>query len=158
MMSKSLIEPSAASLWCDEMRRVPPVGAPSSAITADCIPECEMESQQQPDSLEDTADETDDERQLDRRFPSSSGRVTGTFLCANTGNNGYSGDRYSGNNGYSGQKTPDNAILFTVSGITAIADKKMEIFIRMTFFHCSSLQCSHCSEEVVIFATKLIDK
>ena len=85
MMSKSLIEPSAASLWCDEMRRVPPVGAPSSAITADCIPECEMESQQQPDSLEDTADETDDERQLDRRFPSSSGRVTGTILCANSG-------------------------------------------------------------------------
>ena len=87
MMSKSLIEPSAASasLWCDEMRRVPPVGAPSSAITADCIPECEMESQQQPDSLEDTADETDDERQLDRRFPSSSGGVTGTFLCANSG-------------------------------------------------------------------------
>ena len=89
MMSKSLIEPSAASasLWCDEMRRVPPVGAPaSSAITADCIPECEMESQQQqPDSLEDTADETDDERQLDRRLPSSSGRVTGTSLCASSG-------------------------------------------------------------------------
>ena len=40
-----------------------------------------------------------------------------------TGNDRYSGDRYSGNDGYSGLKTPDDAILFTVSGITAIADK-----------------------------------
>ena len=40
-----------------------------------------------------------------------------------TGNDGYSGDRYSGNDGYSGQNPPDDAILFTVSGITAIADK-----------------------------------
>ena len=40
-----------------------------------------------------------------------------------TDNNGYSGDRYSGNDGYSGLNPPDDAILFTVSGITAIADK-----------------------------------
>ena len=51
-----------------------------------------------------------------------------------TGNDGYSGDRYSGNDGYSGLYPPDDAILFTVSGITAIADKKLEIFIKMTFF------------------------
>ena len=41
----------------------------------------------------------------------------------NTGNDGYSGDRYSGNDGYSGLNPPDDAILFTVIGITAIADK-----------------------------------
>ena len=46
----------------------------------------------------------------------------------NTGNNGYSGDRYSGNDRYSGPKPPDDAILFTVSGITAIADKKFGDF------------------------------
>ena len=40
-----------------------------------------------------------------------------------TVNDGYSGDRYSGNDGYSGLNPPDGAILFTVSGITAIADK-----------------------------------
>ena len=40
-----------------------------------------------------------------------------------TGNDGYSGDRYSGNDGYSGLNPLDDAILFTVSGITAIADK-----------------------------------
>ena len=43
-----------------------------------------------------------------------------------TGNDGYSGDHYSGNDGYSGLNPPDDAILFTVSGITAIADKKLE--------------------------------
>ena len=47
-----------------------------------------------------------------------------------TGNDRYSGDRYSGNDGYSEPKPPDNAILFTVSGITAIADKKLEILIK----------------------------
>ena len=47
-----------------------------------------------------------------------------TQLYFNTGNDGYSGDRYSGNDGYSGLNPPDDAILFTVSGITAIADKK----------------------------------
>ena len=45
-----------------------------------------------------------------------------------TGNDVYSGDPYSGNDRYSGPKPPDDAILFTVSGITAIADKKMTIF------------------------------
>ena len=47
----------------------------------------------------------------------------------NTGNDGYSGDRYSGNDGYSGLNPPDDAILFTVSGITAVADKKLKILI-----------------------------
>ena len=47
-----------------------------------------------------------------------------------TGNDVYSGDRYSGNDRYSGPKPPDDAILFTVSGITAIADKKLEILIQ----------------------------
>ena len=42
-----------------------------------------------------------------------------------TDNDGYSGDRYCGNDGYSGLNPPDDAILFTVSGITAIADKKL---------------------------------
>ena len=51
-----------------------------------------------------------------------------------TGNNGYSGDRYSGNDGYSGLNPPDDAILFTVSGITAIADKIFGNFIKMTIF------------------------
>ena len=49
---------------------------------------------------------------------------------ASTDNDGYSGDRYSGNDGYSGLNPPDDAILFTVSGITAIADKKLEILIK----------------------------
>ena len=41
-----------------------------------------------------------------------------------TGNDVFSGDHYSGNDGYSGLNPSDDAILFTVSGITAIADKK----------------------------------
>ena len=45
-----------------------------------------------------------------------------------TGNDVYSGDLYSGNDGYSGLNPPDDAILFTVSGITAIADKKFGDF------------------------------
>ena len=45
-----------------------------------------------------------------------------------TDNDGYSGDRYSGNDGYSGLNPPDDAILFTVSGITAITDKKIGDF------------------------------
>ena len=53
---------------------------------------------------------------------------TSVFPC--TGNNGYSGDRYSGNDGYSGLNPPDDAILFTVSGITAIADKILRILIK----------------------------
>ena len=51
-----------------------------------------------------------------------------------TGNDRYSGDGYSGIDRYSGTKNPDDAILFTVSGITAITDKKFKIFIKMTFF------------------------
>ena len=47
-----------------------------------------------------------------------------------TDNDGYSGDRYSGNDGYSRLNPPDDAILFTVNGITAIADKKFEILMK----------------------------
>ena len=42
----------------------------------------------------------------------------------NTGNDRYSGHGYSGIDRYSGTKTPDDAILFTVSGITAIVEQK----------------------------------
>ena len=44
-------------------------------------------------------------------------------LKGTTVNDVYSGDRYSGNDRYSGLNPSDDAILFTVSGITAIADK-----------------------------------
>ena len=39
-----------------------------------------------------------------------------------TVNDRYSGDRFSGNDGFSGTKTPDDAILFTVSGITVLVE------------------------------------
>ena len=45
-----------------------------------------------------------------------------------TGNDRYSGHGYSGIDRYSGTKTPDDAILFTVSGITAIVDQKIQKF------------------------------
>ena len=51
-----------------------------------------------------------------------------------TGNDGYSGNPYSGNDGYSGLNPPDDTILFTVCGITAIADKKLEILIKKIDF------------------------
>ena len=56
------------------------------------------------------------------------------YLNTSTDNDGYSGDRYSGNDGYSGLNPPDDAILFTVSGITAIADKYLEILMKMIDF------------------------
>ena len=63
--------------------------------------------------------------------------MCGTYVSEykqNTGNDVYSGDRYCGNDGFSETKPPDHAILFTVSGITAIADKKigdfLEFFLR----------------------------
>merc|ERR1719471_2851665 len=37
-------------------------------------------------------------------------------------------DRYSGIDRYSGTKNPDDAILFTVSGITAIVEQKFRKF------------------------------
>ena len=46
----------------------------------------------------------------------------------NTGNDRYSGHGYSGIDRYSGTKTPDDAILFTVSGITAIVEQKFRKF------------------------------
>ena len=45
-----------------------------------------------------------------------------------TGNDRYSGHGYSGIDRYSGTKTPDDAILFTVSGITAIVEQKFRKF------------------------------
>ena len=39
-------------------------------------------------------------------------------------------DRYSGIDRYSGTKNPDDAILFTVSGITAI----VKLFLELFFF------------------------
>ena len=46
----------------------------------------------------------------------------------NTGNDRYSGHGYSGIDRYSGTKTPDDAILFTDSGITAIVEQKFRFF------------------------------
>ena len=45
-----------------------------------------------------------------------------------TVNDRYSGDRFSGNDGFSGTKNPDDIILFTVSGITAIVEQTFENF------------------------------
>ena len=45
-------------------------------------------------------------------------------LLYNTGNDRYSGHGYSGNDRFNGTKPPDDAILFTVSGITAIVEQK----------------------------------
>ena len=45
-----------------------------------------------------------------------------------TGNDRYSGDGYSGIDRFSGTKNPDDAILFTVSGITAIVEQKFRKF------------------------------
>ena len=52
-----------------------------------------------------------------------------------TGNDRYSGHGYSGIDRYSGTKTPDDAILFTVSGITAIVEQK---FRKFRFFEAQS--------------------
>ena len=48
-----------------------------------------------------------------------------------TDNDVYSGDHYSGNDRYSGPKPPDDAILFTVSGITVVADILFDILIKV---------------------------
>ena len=40
----------------------------------------------------------------------------------NTASDPFSGHGYSGNDGFSGTKTPDDAILFTVSGITVLVE------------------------------------
>ena len=45
-----------------------------------------------------------------------------------TGNDRYSGHGYSGIDRFSGTKPPDDAILFTVSGITAIVELFLELF------------------------------
>ena len=51
-------------------------------------------------------------------------------LKLNTGNDVYSGDRFWGNDRFRGPKPPDDAILFTVSGITALTDKNSEILTK----------------------------
>ena len=45
-----------------------------------------------------------------------------------TGNDRYSGHGYSGIDRFSGTKNPHDAILFTVSGITAIVEQKFRKF------------------------------
>ena len=45
-----------------------------------------------------------------------------------TDNDRYSGHGYSGIHRYSGTKNPDDAILFTVSGITAIVEQNFWVF------------------------------
>ena len=45
-----------------------------------------------------------------------------------TGNDRYSGHGYSGIDRYSGIKSPDDAIFFTVSGITARVEQKFRFF------------------------------
>ena len=52
------------------------------------------------------------------------------FFNISTGNDRYSGHGYSGIDRFSGTKTPDDAILFTVSGITAIVEQKFRCFFR----------------------------
>ena len=46
----------------------------------------------------------------------------------NTASDLFSGHGYSGNDGFSGTKTPDDAILFTVSGITVLVELFLENF------------------------------
>ena len=53
------------------------------------------------------------------------------YNLLNADNDRYSGHGYSGIHRYSGTKTPDDAILFTVSGITAIVEQK---FQKIRFF------------------------
>ena len=45
-----------------------------------------------------------------------------------TVNDRYSGDRFSGNDSFSGTKPPDNAIIFTVGGITVLVELFLENF------------------------------
>ena len=58
-----------------------------------------------------------------------------TITNTNTASDPYSGHGYSGNDGFSGTKTPDDAILFTVSGITAVVEQK---FRKFRFFQAQS--------------------
>ena len=55
-----------------------------------------------------------------------------TLSC--TGNDVYSGNRYSRNDRYSRLKPPDDAILFTVSGITTIAEKNWRFWWKRSTF------------------------
>ena len=48
--------------------------------------------------------------------------MNGHLNGQSTGNDRYSGHGYSGIDRFSGTKNPDDAILFTVSGITAIVE------------------------------------
>ena len=62
--------------------------------------------------------------------------MSGMFLDnmnikVNTGNDRYSGHGYSGIDRYSGTKPPDDAILFTVSGITTIVEQKFRFFPKI---------------------------
>ena len=57
-----------------------------------------------------------------------------------TVNDRFSGDHYSGNDHFSGPKPPDDAILFTVSGNTVIADKKLQILMYFLPFLPKSIK------------------
>ena len=85
------------------------------------------------------------------RFQNPMGFSLNSFCLYYTVNDGYSGDRYSGNDGYSGLNPPDDAILFTFSGITAIADKKLKILyqnLQSSEFRLSLMQKKrHSSRE-----------
>ena len=62
--------------------------------------------------------------------------VVAVLTEKSTGNDRYSGHGYSGIHRYSGTKRPDDAILFTVSGITAIVEQKFQIFTKI-LMRCS---------------------
>ena len=49
-------------------------------------------------------------------------------MSSSTGNDRYSGDGYSGIDRFSGTNPPDDAILFTNSGITVIVEQKFRKF------------------------------
>ena len=57
-----------------------------------------------------------------------------SFASSSTGNDRYSEHGYSGIDRYSGTKNPDNAILYTVSGITATVEPFFENFQKNSYF------------------------
>ena len=63
---------------------------------------------------------------------------TWLVFSLSTGNDRYSGHGYSGIDRYSGTKNPDDAILFTVSGITALVEQKFRFFLKI-LMRCSIL-------------------
>ena len=66
-----------------------------------------------------------------------------------TGNGHYSGDGYSGIDRYSGTKPRDDAILFTVSEITAIVEQKFRDFSKIL------MRCSITFTSAITFTSSL---